>query len=133
MSDVVAGCLLVVNAVLHIAHIGLIVVVGVGWWFCETRLPSVLLIIATLFSWYGLKRIFARDSQYGYCVLTDIHWRVRKRIGLATPHSGYMKYLSDKLPGIDMPNDTVERMTKALFFISVVGAAITSVAFGFCV
>ena len=129
---VVTGFLYVANAILHIAHIGLIVMVVAGWWFCETRLLSDLLIAGTLFSWYGLKRIFTKDSEYGYCVITDLQWRVRKKLGLATPQNGYMKYLSDKLPGADISNDTIEKTTKYLFFISIFGAAITSATFGLC-
>lgn len=120
------------NVLLHIAHIALILIVFAGWWFCETRLISLVLILGTLISWYGLKPFFAADSEYGYCVITDLQWAIRRRLGLSAPESGYMKYLSDRLIGRDIDSDLIEKFTLVSFVISIVGVLTTSVFLGWC-
>lgn len=124
--------LLAANLALHIAHIALILLVFAGWWFCETRLWSVLLIAATFVSWYGLKPFFAKDSAYGYCIITDVQWRLRKRLGLPAPEDGYMKYLIDFcIPG-SFADDVIQTVTLYIFLGCILGAAVTAVVFGWC-
>lgn len=120
------------NVLLHLAHLALIVLVLAGWWFCQTRLVSVLLMTATLVSWYGLKPLMAKDGDYGYCLITDIQWRLRRRIGLAAPEGGYIKFLAERFVDHELDDDLVEKVTLAAFFACVVAAAVTSLAFGWC-
>ena len=118
------------NIFLHIVHISLILLVFMGWWFYETRLISLILIAGTFISWYGLKPFFAKGSKYGYCVITDLHWAVRRRMNLPTPDSGYMKYLSDRLLGDNIESDLIEKITLLLFGVSILGAITTSILLG---
>jgi Protein of Unknown function (DUF2784) len=120
------------NVVLHAAHIALILLVLGGWWFCATRLLSDALIVGTLFSWYGLKPILAKDSGYGYCLITDLQWRIRRHMNLPAPTGGYMKYLADKLLGGDRNLELIEKATAMTFFLCVAGSIATTIFFGWC-
>lgn len=122
----------IANVLLHFVHLALIGLVAVGWWFCESRLLSNLLILATLISWYGLKPVFAKDSDFGYCIITDIQWNLRRRIGLPAPKGGYVKFLTDVLLGGDVDIDVIEKATAWLFFTCVVGGVATTLFFGWC-
>ncbi len=95
------------NLILHVAHQGLIVFTLLGWAFCETRLLHLAAMVLVGVSWLG----FGFFHGLGYCLLTDIQWRLKQRMGERTPTGGYMKFLADRLSGRDLDARLVDSVT----------------------
>ncbi len=108
----------VLNIFLHVVHLGVIVFSMVGWMFVSTRLATLILLLAILTSWYVLGPILGKGGVYGYCLVTDIQWRLKKKLGHNVPASGYIKYLIDTLTGGNVDDILVDRVTAAVFFFS---------------
>ena len=60
------------DVAMHMIHSGLIAFTVFGVYFDSTRPIHLISSAAIAFSWYGLGRI----KGPGYCLLTDIHWRM---------------------------------------------------------
>ena len=88
------------NIGLWIVHIAVIVLNCVGWTHPKTRRFSLWLLVFTLVGWVGLGLVFG----LGYCVLTDIHWRVRENMGIYDNPSGFFQLLIRELTG-SLPSD----------------------------
>ena len=95
------------NTVLHLAHQGLIAFTLIGWAFCETRLLHLAAMVLVGVSWLGLGLFHG----FGYCLLTDIQWGLKERMGEQRPAAGYMKFLADHLSGRDCDAKLVDAVT----------------------
>lgn len=112
------------NIVLHAVHLAIIVFSVVGWMFSTTRVANLLLLLAILSSWYVLGPILGKSVIYGYCLVTDIQWQLKKKLGHEVPTWGYMKYLADRIFGHDISKNIVNLVTVGVFFFSL-SASIT--------
>lgn len=84
----------VLFVVFHTALIGFNVL---GWAWRRTRRLHLVVISATLLSWFGLGIVHG----WGYCPLTDWHWRVKLMLGETTLPASWIKYYLDRVTGID--------------------------------
>ena len=100
------------NILLHVVHVSIIVFCLFGWIYEPTRKANLVLLIMVLISWVGLGCFFG----FGYCLITDIQWKVMERLGKRPASGSYIKYLSDRIPGLDVSEVIAERMTEVLFF-----------------
>ncbi|MYB06375.1 MAG: DUF2784 domain-containing protein [Gemmatimonadetes bacterium] len=80
--------------VLHTALIGFNVL---GWAWRRTRRFHLVTIGATLLSWFGLGAVYG----WGYCPLTDWHWRIKLMLGETDLPGSWIKYYLDRITGLD--------------------------------
>jgi len=66
--------LVFLDGLLHVFHISIILFFLFGWMLPKTRMVHYILALLILFSWCGLGMVFG----FGYCLITDIQWRVKK-------------------------------------------------------
>ena len=120
------------NVALHGFHQGLIVFSLLGWVLCETRLLNLIVLGSILFSWYGLGPLLGKAHAWGYCLITDIQWKVRKELGLDSRRGGYMKYLADNLLGGDFDESRIDKWSVAVILGCVLLSLTTYLWFGSC-
>ncbi|MDH3632497.1 MAG: DUF2784 family protein [Gammaproteobacteria bacterium] len=132
MTSVHRYTLLTLNFVLHGIHQTLIVFSLVGWIFCETRMLNLIALMLILFSWYGLGAILRKDNAWGYCVITDIQWQVRKKLGLDSRSGGYVKYLADNLLGGDFDETRADKWAVAVILACTLASLTTNLLYGSC-
>jgi hypothetical protein len=65
-----------------------------------------------LLSWYGL----GIWKGWTYCLLTDVHWRVRRRLGETDLPESYVQELVYGFTGRKLPAPLLNRVTAAVFF-----------------
>lgn len=118
------------NIALHALHLGIVLGAGIGWVFCQTRLATLALQGAILFSWFLLGPLTGRKP--GYCLVTDMQWRLRHRIGMPARAGGYVKYLLDGLSGRDLDPATVDYWTLRAFFAALAANIAITTLFGWC-
>ena len=93
-------------------HTALIVFNLLGWVWRRTRRLHLFTIGATLLSWFGLGVTYG----WGYCPLTDWHWRIKLMLGETALPASWIKYYLDRITGIDWSPAVVDA--------SVVGSAL---------
>jgi hypothetical protein len=79
-----------------------------GWIWKRTRLLNLFLLGLTGASWLFLGLIV---GTLGYCPLTDWHFRILSRLGETNIPDSYIKYLADRLTGIDFNSILVDKVT----------------------
>lgn len=104
----------ILNFFLHAMHLAIVLGVAIGWLFCETRLATLVLQAAILFSWFALGPL--SGNRMGFCLVTDIQWRLRRRLGLPERAGGYVKHLLDMVTGRDLDAALVDKWTMRAFF-----------------
>lgn len=124
--------LLALNLMLHGIHLVLIGFSLVGWMFCEIRLLNLVALLLILFSWYGLGPMLSKGSPWGYCVITDIQWRIRSELGLESRSGGYIKYLADTLIGGDFDETRLDIFSVVIIFSCFVASVATNWLYGSC-
>jgi hypothetical protein len=120
----------IANITLHGLHLAIVLGAGVGWMFCETRLPTLVLQAAIALSWAVIGPLAGKP--FGYCLVTDLQWRVRRGIGLTERPGGYMKYLLDGATGRDSDPAFIDRWTARIFAASIAGNLVAMSVFGWC-
>lgn len=120
----------ILNFLLHALHLGIVLGVGIGWLFCEMRLPALALQAAILFSWFALGPL--SGNKLGFCLVTDVQWRLRRQLGLPERAGGYVKHLLDMLTGRDLDAALVDKWTMRAFFACLAANLISIAAFGWC-
>jgi hypothetical protein len=92
-----------------------------GWIWKKTRKLNLITLVITGVSWLFLGMLVGVP---GYCPLTDWHFRVLEKLGKTDLPGSYIKYLADRITGINFNAVTVDRLTLYLFlgalFISLV-------------
>jgi len=120
----------IANATLHATHLVVILFSTLGWMFCQTRLETLVLQIAIAFSWYGMGPILGKG--YGYCLITDQQWRIKKMLGQEPPPWGYMKFLINGLTHRDVGTERVDRATLGVFLTCSAASVIFILLYGWC-
>lgn len=120
----------IANIALHGLHLAIVAGAGVGWVFCETRLATLGLQTAIATSWLVIGPLAGKPI--GYCLVTDLQWRVRRGIGLAERPGGYMKYLADGLTGRSLDAGYVDRWTARIFAASIAANLTALAVSGWC-
>jgi hypothetical protein len=120
----------IANIALHGLHLAIVLGAGIGWMFCETRLATLALQGAIALSWLVIGPLSGKPI--GYCLVTDLQWRVRRGIGLVERPGGYMKYLADGVTGRDFDAALVDRWTARAFAASIAANLVAMGLFGWC-
>ncbi|MFH1075281.1 MAG: DUF2784 family protein, partial [Pseudomonadota bacterium] len=84
----------------------------VGWLFETMRLVHFILSFLILISWYGLGWF----RGFGYCLVTDIQWKIKKLLKKEPSTEFYIKYIVDKTIGMDTNPNIINRMTTCIYF-----------------
>jgi hypothetical protein len=102
------------NSFFFIFHTVLTLFNMIGWIFPATRKWNLLTLLLTAFSWFILGIWYG----WGYCLCTDWHYDVREKLGHHDQQGSYIRFLLQKLTGIDFNELLVENATLIGFIIS---------------
>ena len=91
------------NILFLVFHSGLIVFNVFGWLWPKTRPWNLLTQVITLGSWVGMGAF----KGWGYCYCTDVHWKIRRDMGIADDPETYIGFLIEKVTGIEPSGDFV--------------------------
>ncbi len=82
-----------------------------GWMWRRTRRANLVLLLLTLASWLLMGAIYG----VGYCVCTDLHFRVRRALGYHDLGDSYLSFLVWKVTGY-LPSDHLVRIVSGTVF-----------------
>ncbi|MDD3875121.1 MAG: DUF2784 domain-containing protein [Bacteroidales bacterium] len=94
-----------------------------GWIFKKTRKINLITIFLTAFSWFILGTRFG----YGYCPLTDWHWKILRQLNYNDLPNSYIKFIIDRFFGTDINSVLVDNMVVLLFFVAFSGTIILNI------
>jgi len=83
-----------------------------GWIWKKTRLANMITLALTGASWLFLGLIV---GMLGYCPLTDWHFDILEKLGKTDLPTSYIKYLVDRLTGLDVNQVIVDKATLYVF------------------
>lgn len=98
-------------------HTSLIIFNLFGWMYRRTRTLNLILLLLTGSSWLFLGLIV---GTLGYCPLTDWHFRILNKLGVTDLPSSYIKYLADRLTGLDISSSLVDDVTLFTFLAALI-------------
>jgi len=99
---------------LHMLHITIIVFCVVGWLLPPARPWHLMLCVLILASWFGL----GLWKGWGYCLVTDLQWRLMRRLGEVSPQFGYVPMLWQRITGRSVDAQRVDQVTEGVFYFS---------------
>ncbi len=88
-----------------------------GWIWKKTRKLNLTFLTITGGSWLILGMIV---GTLGYCPLTDWHFRILEKLGSTELPWSYVKYLADRLTGLDFDPVIIDRLTLYIFILAFV-------------
>jgi hypothetical protein len=88
-----------------------------GWIWKKTRIYNLITLGLTGASWLILGLLF---GTLGYCPLTDWHFSVLEKLGKTDLPNSYMKYLFDRITGLDISASLVDEVTLYTFLAALV-------------
>jgi hypothetical protein len=100
-----------------IFHSSLIIFNLFGWIWKRTRIYNLITLLLTGASWLFLGLIV---GTLGYCPLTDWHFSVLNRLGVTDLPYSYVKYLADRLTGLDFNPSLIDNITLYSFLAALV-------------
>lgn len=100
-----------------IFHSALILFNITGWIWKRARFTNLVTLLLTGFSWLFLGLIVGSP---GYCPLTDWHFRILEKRGETGLPESYIKYLADRLTGLDFNPVLVEKVTLYVFLAALI-------------
>jgi hypothetical protein len=95
---------------LHLVIIGFNLL---GWIWKSTRKLHFYLVLLTTFSWLVMGYWFG----LGYCPITDWQWQVKNKLGEHNLPTSFIKYMIDKVVGIDSSTALIDTTTALCFAI----------------
>ncbi len=116
--------LIVADRFLHLLHWGVMLFCVTGWALPETRLANLMLIGLIALSWFGLGKFHG----YGYCLITDLQWKIKERLGGRPGTDSFVKFQLDRITGRDLNPVTVNRWTQMTFYLSALASLYLNVA-----
>lgn len=81
----------------------------------KTRVWNLITLLLTGSSWLFLGMIVGVP---GYCPLTDWHFSVLEKLGETNLPNSYLKYLFDRITGLDIDSSLVDRVTLIVFVVA---------------
>jgi len=100
---------------LHICIIGFNLF---GWVVPKWRKAHLWVVGITLFSWIVLGFWYG----FGYCLLTDIEWGIKRQLGETGLPNSFIAYLTNNVVGLNLSASTVDTITLAAFIPAVVAS-----------
>lgn len=85
-----------------------------GWLIKKTRILNFISLFITGFSWTFLGIFYG----FGYCPLTDWHFKILKKLGYLNLPDSYISFLIQKYFNLYLNQNLVELFTIILFSIS---------------
>jgi len=104
-------------------HLMLIIFNLFGWIWKKTRKANLILLLFTAFSWFVLGIWYG----IGYCPLTDWHWQVLRHLGNYGLPNSYVKYLADRITGLDFNAQLVDTFVVVFFLLALIASIYTNV------
>lgn len=83
-----------------------------GWIWKRTRKFNLITLLLTGLSWLLLGFIV---GTIGYCPFTDWHFNVLEKLGKTGLPNSYMKYLADRITGLNINPSLVDSVTLYAF------------------
>jgi len=106
-----------------ILHPCIILFNTLGWIWKKTRIYNLLLLLLTAFSWF----ILGIWKGWGYCLLTDLHYRVLEKLGYHDLPNSYIKFLLLRVTGWNVRDNLVDDVTTVVFFAAIIISLVTNV------
>jgi hypothetical protein len=104
------------NILFFVFHTALILFNVFGWIPKRTRKWNLLTLCITLLSWVGMGFCYGM----GYCVCTDLHWQVRRGMGINEDADTFIVLLVRTVSGWDPPVDLVNTVAMWVFITALV-------------
>ncbi|MBI5009973.1 MAG: DUF2784 domain-containing protein [Bacteroidia bacterium] len=98
-----------------IFHTSLIIFNLFGWIWKRTQKFNLIALSITGASWLLLGILV---GTLGYCPLTEWHFHVLSKLGETDIPNSYIKYLADRLTGLDFDPSLVDNVTLFAFLIA---------------
>lgn len=89
-------------------HTALVLFNLTGWIWKKTRFLNLIVLILTGASWLILGLVV---GTIGYCPLTDWHFKILYKLGNNDLPSSYLKYLIDRISGMEVSSALVDKAT----------------------
>jgi hypothetical protein len=86
-----------------------------GWIWKRTRKYNLVLLLLTGGSWLFLGLLV---GSLGYCPLTDWHFRVLEKLGRTDLPVSYVKYLADRITGLNFNSGLIDSITLYSFLVA---------------
>jgi hypothetical protein len=86
-----------------------------GWIWRKTRVYNLITLGLTGASWLFLGLVV---GTLGYCPLTDWHFSVLNKLGVTDLPNSYMKYLAERITGMDINASLVDKVTLYSFLLA---------------
>ncbi|MBP7864973.1 MAG: DUF2784 domain-containing protein [Acidobacteria bacterium] len=103
-------------------HTALIVFNLFGWAWKPTRKANLVTLLLTGASWFLLGLWYG----VGFCPLTEWHFQVLEKLGHRGLPVSYVKYLADRLTGLDFDPGLVDTLTAACFGAALVASVVAN-------
>lgn len=87
-----------------------------GWIWKSTRKLNLIILLLTGGSWFILGIFYG----FGYCPFTDWHFKVLQKLGHHNLPNSYIKYITDRLTGLDFNTELVDTVTLVFFLLALV-------------
>jgi len=87
-----------------------------GWIWKSTRKLNLIILLLTGGSWFILGIFYG----FGYCPFTDWHFKVLQKLGHHNLPNSYIKYITDRLTGLDFNAELVDTVTLVFFLLALV-------------
>jgi len=88
-----------------------------GWIWKRTRKYNLILLLLTGGSWLFLGLLV---GTLGYCPFTDWHFGVLEKLGRTDLPLSYIKYLADRLTGLNFSSSLVDNITLYSFLTALI-------------
>ncbi len=98
-------------------HSGLVLFNLFGWMWRRTRIYNLFLLALTGASWLFLGLL---TGKLGYCPFTDWHFKILEKTGVTDLPDSYIKYLFDRVSGLDISPALVDGVTLYAFVAALV-------------
>lgn len=106
----------IANYFFYTFHTVLILFNLFGWLFPRLRKLNLISLLATFGSWF----LLGIWKGWGYCFITDWHYRVLRSLGETHMPSSYIAFLVEKLTGYLPPANFVDILTVSLAFLALI-------------
>lgn len=87
-----------------------------GWIWKKTRKLNLITLLLTGLSWVGLGVFYG----WGYCFLTDWHWRILEKISETNLPDSYVQYLLNRIFEIQISGVAANYLTVILYVIALI-------------
>src|SRR5579872_1716031 len=111
------------NIFFFVFHAALILFNVFGWMWAKTRRWNLFTLLLTAASWGILGLWFGA----GYCLVTDLHWRVRAAMGIHETSDSYIVLLTRTLTGWDPPVALANNVALVVFLVSLTGSILLNI------